>query len=140
MPTRAAHESSYGHSLEHCGSNLINSDASSISGAEQAVRNPSGPMRTAEEIGVATLARLGAQAARNREAGNALRAEIRTIMQAHTTGRLTAKRIQALLPRERQPSIRRIQEHMQAITKETSSVSPRKGLLLHKNAESSASR
>jgi hypothetical protein len=78
-------------------------------------------VKTAEQIGTETLARLASQAARNRDAGNTLRAEIRTVMQADTgPERLTAQRIRAQLSRVPRPSIRTIQGHMQAIRAEPS--------------------
>ena len=78
-------------------------------------------MKSAAEIGAATLARLAAQATANREAGAALRAEIRAVMEAHVgPDRLTAKRVLEKLSRRPLPSVRRVQEHMRAIDAESS--------------------
>jgi hypothetical protein len=78
-------------------------------------------MGTAEQIGAKILATLAAQNASKREAGMALRAEIRAVMVAHPGApQLTAKRVLALLTRKPSPSVRRIQEHMQAINAEPS--------------------
>jgi hypothetical protein len=81
--------------------------------------------RRAEAIGVAALRVLRQQAMRNHAAGEALSAEIRAIMTAHSgSERLTAKRIQVLLTRDPRPSVRRIQEHMAKI-KSAESSAPR---------------
>ena len=68
-------------------------------------------MKSPAEIGAATLARLAAQAAANRAAGESLYAEVRAICAAHQgPERLSAKRVSARLTRDPKPSVRRIQE------------------------------
>ena len=78
-------------------------------------------MSNAAEIGAKILVTLAAQNASKREASMALRAEIRAVMVAYPgPQQLTAKRVRALLTRKPSPSVRRIQEHMQAINAEPS--------------------
>jgi hypothetical protein len=77
-------------------------------------------VKTPEQIGTATLARLARQTERNSAAGSALRAEIRAAMGADTDlRRLTAKGIRSRLSRVPPPSIRTIQVHMRAIRTES---------------------
>jgi len=77
----------------------------------------------AEEIGCRVLEVLLRQAAANRESGNRLRAQVRTVMNAHTAPcRLTAKLVLEQLNVTPAPSIRRVQEVMQEI-RASSSVS-----------------
>lgn len=78
-------------------------------------------MKTAEEIGTGILAILRAQAARNREAGIAVREEIRAAMASHPAAdRITARRIQELLSPATHISRRRIQEYMRSLRAESS--------------------
>jgi hypothetical protein len=66
-------------------------------------------MKSATEIGRATLERLAAQAAVNRAAGDVLRADVRAVFERHPE--YTAKRIIRELPaRSRGRSVRRVQE------------------------------
>ncbi len=77
-------------------------------------------MSTPAEVGAKVLANLAAQAQPNRQAGIALRAQIRQVMAAHPVAdRLTAPRIRALLSREPLPSIRRIQEIVRKLRAES---------------------
>lgn len=78
-------------------------------------------MKSPAEIGAATLARLAAQAAANKEAAAVLREEIRVVMVTHVgPDRLTAKRVIGKLSRRPLPSIRSVHQHMQAINAESS--------------------
>ena len=78
-------------------------------------------MKTPTEIGTATLTRLTPQAARNKAAGSALRAEIRAAMVSATEPEMvTAKGIRNRLSRVPLPSLRTIQGHMKAIRAESS--------------------
>ena len=73
-------------------------------------------VKTPEQIGTAILTRLARQAERNRAAGSALRAEIRAVMDSDANpALLTAKVVRNRLPWVPSPSIRTIQQHMQAI-------------------------
>jgi hypothetical protein len=73
-------------------------------------------MKTAEEIGAATLARLKAQALVNREAGEALREEIRGVLERQPEPhRLSARKIRALLRLDPQPSLRSVQRRLKEI-------------------------
>ena len=95
-------------------------------------------MKTAEQIGTETLARLAGQAARNRKSGAALRDEIRAVMATHSgLEQLNAKCIRAQLSREPRPSIRTIQEHMQAIRAESSAS---RLLLIHPDTHGDSDR
>lgn len=73
-------------------------------------------MKTAEEIGRATLERLAAQTAANRAAGDALRAELRAVWQPG----MTAKQVIARLSRCPLPSVRRVQEILRGLRAESS--------------------
>jgi hypothetical protein len=71
-------------------------------------------VKSAEEIGAATLARLARQTARNRAAGNALDEVIRDILAAEP--RLTARQVLERLPPEwGWCSLRTAQLHLQRI-------------------------
>ncbi len=72
-------------------------------------------MKSAEEIGRASLERLAAQAAANRAAGNLLRAEIQAIVSQHPGHKLTAKQVIKRLIRYPIPSVRRVQEILREI-------------------------
>jgi hypothetical protein len=66
-------------------------------------------VKTAEEIGRASLERLAAQAAANRSAGDQLRGDVRAVLQRHPG--YTAKQIiKELPPRSQCRSVRRVQE------------------------------
>jgi hypothetical protein len=66
-------------------------------------------VKTATEIGQATLERLAAQAAANRASGDRLRAEVRAVWEQHSD--YTAKQIiRELPPGSRCRSVRRVQE------------------------------
>jgi hypothetical protein len=67
-------------------------------------------MKTTAEIGAGVLERLARQAAANRAAGAALRAEVQTVLKQHPTVHLTARQVIVLLARTPPPSIRRVQE------------------------------
>jgi hypothetical protein len=71
-------------------------------------------MTHARDIGLATLQRLAQQAAVNRAAGDALRAEVRTVLERNP-GRLTAKQVIKGLMRDPLPSVRRVQEVMREL-------------------------
>lgn len=95
-------------------------------------------MKTVEQIGAETLARLAAQTARNRESGAALRAQIRTAMATYTgSERLTARRMRVQLLRTPAPSIRTIQQHMRAIRAESSAS---RLLLIHPDTHGNSHR
>ena len=74
-------------------------------------------MKTDAEIGRAIRARLAAQAAANRAAGNLLRAEVRTAWEQHEE--CTAKEVLKKLTRVPLPSLRRVQELLKEIRTET---------------------
>jgi hypothetical protein len=66
-------------------------------------------LKTATEIGQATLERLAAQAAANRAAGDLLRGDVRAVFEQHPG--YTAKQIIKELPlRSQCRSVRRVQE------------------------------
>jgi hypothetical protein len=68
------------------------------------------------ELGERVLANLAAQAARNRQAGAALRAEIGALIARHPGPRpMTAQQVRASLPRVNPPSLRRIQKHLRLL-------------------------
>ena len=77
-------------------------------------------MRTATDIGERLLKRLAAQAAANHAAGEALRAEVRSVLERHPGEHLTARQAIALLSRTSPPSIRRVQEILKGIRAESS--------------------
>jgi hypothetical protein len=77
-------------------------------------------MKTPEEIGRAMLERLAAQASANRAAGEALRAEVRTVLKQYPSVHLTARQVIVLLARTAPPSIRRIQEILKELRAESS--------------------
>ena len=79
-------------------------------------------MKTPAEIGSATLARLAAQAAANRAAGDQLRAEVRAVWEAHPSS--TAKELLKRMTRAQLPSVRRVQEILQALRAESSAPRP----------------
>jgi len=70
-------------------------------------------MKSAAEIGEAVLARLAAQTAANRTAGDRLRAEVRAV-EEQCPG-LTAKHVLKRLARRPLPSVRRVQEILRAL-------------------------
>ena len=67
----------------------------------------------AEQIGQAILARLAAQAAANRAAGDRLRAEVRALREQYPD--YTATALIPRLTRRRLPSVRRVQEILKAL-------------------------
>jgi hypothetical protein len=77
-------------------------------------------MKTAAEIGAGVLERLARQAAANRAAGEALRAEVRTVLKQHPTVHLTARQVIVLLARTPPPSLRRMQEILRELRAESS--------------------
>ncbi len=79
-------------------------------------------MKTDEEIGRAIRHCLAAQAAANRAAGDALRAEVRAVLDQHETEgqRLTGKQVLKCLTRNPLPSVRRVQEVLQEIRAQSS--------------------
>jgi hypothetical protein len=81
-------------------------------------------MKTATEIGQATLERLLAQAAANRASGDHLRTEVRAIWQQHPD--FSAKRVLKRLTRRPRPSVRRVQEILKDLRAESAAVSERR--------------
>jgi hypothetical protein len=68
------------------------------------------------QIGERALANLAAQAARNRQRGDALRAEIGALIARHQGPKpMTAQQIRDALARENLPSVRRIQKHLKLL-------------------------
>ena len=77
--------------------------------------------KSAAEIGAVILATLQAQADRNRESGIAVREQIRAVISAlPQADRITARRVQMLLPSWARVSVRRIQEYMRLLRAESS--------------------
>jgi hypothetical protein len=75
-------------------------------------------MKTPEEIGVAALERLAAQAAANRESGARLRTSVRGVWEQHREH--TAKEvIRCLPPRFQWVSVRRVQEILKELRTES---------------------
>lgn len=94
-------------------------------------------MKTADEIGRATLERLAAQAAANRAAGDVLRAQVRAVIE-QSSGRLTAKQVINGLTRDPLPSVRRVQEVMKELRAVSSA--PRRPLAHSDTHEHAAAR
>ena len=68
------------------------------------------------KLGERMLANLAAQAARNRQVGAALRAEIGAVMARHSGPKpMTAQQIREALSRKNPPSVRRIQKHLKIL-------------------------